>query len=95
VRRVAVAARVPVAEVEVAQDRVVEEALEDDVLVAGGAGVVDAAQAIGLAGRRCGVGGDVCRVVPDGVRRLEQLFVFPFPSWIGLVFCACRQHTSG
>jgi hypothetical protein len=40
---VAVVARVAVAEVEVAQDGVVEEALEDDVLVAGGAGVVDAA----------------------------------------------------
>jgi hypothetical protein len=40
---VAIVARVAVAEVEVTQDGVVEEALEDDVLVAGGAGIVDAA----------------------------------------------------
>jgi hypothetical protein len=47
--RFAVAALVAVAEVEVAQDRVVEEALKDDVLVASGASVIDASEAISLA----------------------------------------------
>jgi hypothetical protein len=47
---------VAVAEVEVAEDRVVEEALEDHVLVAGGAGIVDAAQAARLARGGRGVG---------------------------------------
>ena len=81
VLRVAVAALVAVAEVVVAQDGVVQEALEDDVLVAGRAGVVDAPEAAGLARRGGRVGRDVGRVVPDGVRRLEQLLVLALAVW--------------
>jgi hypothetical protein len=72
---------VAVTEVVVAQYGIVEEALEDDVLVAGGAGIVDAPEAGGLARCRGRVGRDVCRVVPDGIRRLEQLFMFPLAVW--------------
>lgn len=50
VRDGALAALVPAGEVEVAQQRVVQEALEDNVLVAGRTGVVDAPQSVGLAG---------------------------------------------
>jgi hypothetical protein len=49
VRDVAVVALVPVAEVKVAQQRVVEEALEDNVLVASSASVVDATKTVGPA----------------------------------------------
>ena len=58
-RDVAAAARVAVAKVVVAQDGIVKEALEDDVLVACGTSVVDTTQAVGLARGHCGVHGDV------------------------------------
>lgn len=56
----------PVAQVEITQDRIVDEALKDDVLVASGAGIVDASQAIGTTWRRNGVGADDLGIFLDG-----------------------------
>lgn len=49
VRNLTTAAGVTVAEVEVTEDGVVQEALEDDVLVACGASIIDATKTAGLA----------------------------------------------
>lgn len=56
-----------IAEIVIAEDGVVKEALEDDVLITGGAGIVDASQATGLAGRYGCVGRDIRRIIPDGI----------------------------
>lgn len=75
----AVGARMAITEVEVPENGVVKEALQDDILVASGAGVVDASQAVGLAGGGGRIGRNVLGILLDGVR--EHLLVLAFASW--------------
>lgn len=70
---------VAISEIEVSEEGVMEEALEDDVLVAGCAGVVDAAEAVGAAGGGGCVGGDIAGVVFYGV--CEELIMFFLATW--------------
>lgn len=55
-----------------------KETLEDNILVACRAGIVDATQSIRPTGSRCGVGCDVARVVLDRIG--EKLVVFPLAA---------------
>ena len=77
-RNVAVVALVPVAQVKVAQERVVKKALKDDVLVAGGASVVNATQAVCTARGYGRVGRVVCREVLNRIG--EQFIVLPLTA---------------
>lgn len=69
---------VAIAEVKVTEERVMEEALEDNVLVASGSSVIDAAKAVGATRGGCGIVGDVSRVILNGV--LEELIMLPLAT---------------
>jgi hypothetical protein len=78
VGKIAVVALVAVAEVEISKERVVEEALEDNVLVAGRTSIVNAAEAVGTARRHGGVCRDIARITID--RLAEKFIVFSLPA---------------
>jgi hypothetical protein len=69
---------VAIAEVKVTEERVMEEALEDNVLVASGSSVIDAAKAVSATRGGCGIVGDVSRVILNGV--LEELIMLPLAT---------------
>lgn len=69
---------VAIAEVKVAEEGVMEEALEDNVLVASCTSVIDTAKAVGATRGSCGIVGDVSRVILNGV--LEELVVLPLAT---------------
>lgn len=68
-----------VAEVEVAEEWVVEETLQYYILVACGSGVVNTSKAVCLAGSNSGVGGDERWEILNNIR-LRDIFLFPFPG---------------
>lgn len=70
----AVVALVAIAQVEITEKRVVEEALEHDILVAGSACVVDTSEAVRPTRGCCSIRGDVTRIVLDGFGK--ELIVF-------------------
>lgn len=71
-----------VGEIEVAQQGVVQKALQNDVLVAGGAGIVDTAKTTGSARRQCRVGRDIPRVILERVRK-EFIVLALAVCWAG------------
>lgn len=73
----------PIAQVKVTQYGIVNETLEDDVLVASGAGVVDAPETIGSTGSRNGIGTDDFRIFLDGF--CQKFIVFSFAGCVVLV----------
>lgn len=80
--------RMSVAQVKITQYGVVDEALQNDVLVAGSAGIVDAPETISTTRSRNGIGTDNFGVFLDGF--CKEFVIFPFAGWMVLVR---RCHT--
>lgn len=80
VGNIAVTTLMAVAQVEIAEKRVVEKALEDNILVASRPGIIDATEAVGSTRGCCGVRRNIARVFFYGVRK--QLVVLPLSTCI-------------
>jgi hypothetical protein len=65
----------------------VDKTLEDDVLITGCAGIVDAPETIGSARSCHRVRGNIPRVIFDAIR--EQFFVFPLSVYYSGIRSVC------
>jgi hypothetical protein len=79
VLRVTAPALMSIAEVEVPYQRVMQECLQNNVLVAGCTGIVDTSKTVGAARGDIGVVGDKSRIVCLGIH--EHLVVFPLATY--------------